>query len=573
MGTRIVAQEQPISRIFSNDYVFRIPSYQRPYSWTTEQAGELLEDLVAFMKSGPASVENMPPYFLGSIVLIKSENAPEADVVDGQQRLTTITLLLSAIRASIPDKAASVTKLIYEEGDTILGTKDRFRLSLRDRDQEFFQKFVQLPGKFRDLLTLPPPNTDSQKNIWRNARLLFERLKQCNADEQIRLAQFVATRCFLVAVATPDLDSAYRIFSVLNSRGLDLSATDILKSEIIGGVPQELREGYTKKWEDAEDDLGREAFGELFSHVRMVFRKSKPQGTLLKEFREHVTAKFEPVKFIDEVLIPYADVYEQISDNAYSSNFGADKVNESLRWLNRLEFNDWLPPALAFSVKNQHNPQAIVSFFADLERLSYFMLLVRAGISERIERFSRVTSAIEAGVALSDEDSPIQLRPTEQGRMYDVLSGPLYETLSARARTTVLLRLDSLLSGGGAHYDYPVITVEHVLPQTPKIGSQWLEWFPEPSQRIGWIHKLGNLTLLTRKKNSSASNYDFARKKKSYFSNNGVSPFAITTQVLEHSSWLPETLEVRQKELLSKLEKHWRLEGRKSELEELLELA
>jgi len=128
---------------------------------------------------------------------------------------------------------------------------------------------------------------------------------------RVRLAQFVVTRCFLVAVETPDIDSACRIFSVLNSRGLDLSATDILKAEIIGGTPDQTRENYTKKWEDTEEDLGREPFGDLFSHIRMVYRKAKPQGTLLKEFKDHVTGNMQAGQFIDGILIPMAQVYQE----------------------------------------------------------------------------------------------------------------------------------------------------------------------------------------------------------------------------------------------------------------------
>ncbi|GAA3328705.1 hypothetical protein GCM10020331_073760 [Ectobacillus funiculus] len=79
----------------------------------------------------------------------------------------------------------------------------------------------------------------------------------------------------------------------------------------------------------------------------------------------------------------------------------------------------------------------------------------------------------------------------------------------------MLLRLDSLLTTGQPFYDHAVITVEHVLPQTPKEGSKWLEYFDDPSQ---YVHKLGNLVLLTRVKNSQARNYDFQKEKKeSYF--------------------------------------------------------
>jgi len=139
-----------------------------------------------------------------------------------------------------------------------------------------------------------------------------------------------------------------------------------------------------------------------------------------------------------------------------------------------------------------------------------------------------------------------------------------YETFAARARTTILLRLDTLLSGGGAKYDYQTFTAEHVLPQSPTTGSKWLTWFPNGNERYEWVHKLGNLALLTRKKNSAASNYEFDRKKQSYFAQGGVSPFVLTTQVLHKSEWTPTIVAARQKELLALLENHWQLKNRRN---------
>ena len=303
-----------------------------------------------------------------------------------------------------------------------------------------------------------------------------------------------------------------------------------MKAQIVGGIPEQQREGYTKKWEDTEEDLGREAFGELFSHIRMIYRKAKPQGTLLDEFRDHVIKGMQPAKFIDEILIPIANVYEELTDAAYAATEHAEKVNERLKWLNRLEFNDWLPPALEFAVRKRNQPEEMEQFFGDIERLAYFLLLTRAGINERIERFSRLTKAVESGDDLSSSTSPLQLTPTDQYAAFGVLAGPIYELLSARARSIVLLRLDALVSGGGATYDYSTITVEHVLPQNPGPGSEWLTWFPDLVGRESRVHILGNLALLTRKKNSAASNYDFAYKKTAYFTRGGASPFPLTTQ-------------------------------------------
>jgi hypothetical protein len=147
--------------------------------------------------------------------------------------------------------------------------------------------------------------------------------------------------------------------------------------------------------------------------------------------------------------------------------------------------------------------------------------------------------------------------------VYTRLDGMFYETFNARARTTILLRLDTLLSGGGAKYDYQTITAEHVLPQNPPANSNWLTWFPSENERLLWVHRIGNLALLTRKKNSAASNYEFDKKKQSYFARGGVSPFVLTTQVLDKKEWTPAIVSDRQKQLLKLLENHWRLQNKK----------
>lgn len=560
MSSTLTAHEKKIGQIFSDEFEFNIPGYQRPYAWTTQQAGDLLDDLLSFMRSQSSKISEMSPYFLGSVVLIKSEASPTADVVDGQQRLTTLTLLLSALRAHLPEqRAKEITSLIYQAGSVISGTEDRFRLMLRARDREFFQDFVQRESGFSRLIEGTNLLTDSQSRIRDNAKLFHERFQSLAADELIALAQFIVTRCFLVVVSTPDLDAAYRIFSVMNSRGLDLSATDILKADIIGGIPENERDTYTQKWEEIEESLGRDDFVDLFGHIRMIYRKAKSQGTLLREFQEHVSALYKPKEIISDVIVPYADVYDQIVNSTYSSTGHADTVNGYLNWLNRLEFSDWMPPALAFSIKHKHETAKMEAFFAALERLAYAMLILRWGVNDRIERFSRLTKEIEANADLTTPDSVLELSESEKTNVLTALDGPIYDNLAARARTSIILRLDDLLSGGGATYAYPTITVEHVLPQNPASESQWLTWFPDEDERKGWTHRLGNLALLTRKKNSSASNYEFQRKKDAYFTNGGVSPFPLTTQVLQNSEWNVSVVKARQQALLSTLKAHWRL--------------
>ncbi|HEX9929309.1 MAG TPA: DUF262 domain-containing HNH endonuclease family protein [Pyrinomonadaceae bacterium] len=559
MSVSIHATEKPLSKIFSNDFVFSIPHYQRPYAWTTEQAGDLLSDLISFLGNKEKPVSEINPYFLGSIVLIKNEGSPTSDVIDGQQRLTTLTLLLAAIRSLVSsDLAEDITKYIYEQGNKIEGTPNRYRLTLRERDEKFFRDYVQNEKGLESLLLLDNGQlNDSQVNIKTNATYFIEALKQLPENQRTRLLQYIMTRCFLVVVSTPDIDSAYRIFSVLNARGLDLGLTDLLKSDIIGAIPKEQQEKYTKIWENEEEDLGREAFQELFTHIRMISRKAKPKESILNEYIKYIKPKENPQNFIDEILKPYSDAFQEIKNTTYYSDKNAETINSILSWLNQIDNADWLPPAILFLSRNHQCPEKLKKFFTDLERLAAGLMIMRADVNYRYDRYGRLLAKIEQELDLSSQDSPLQLSNDESKQIIQALEGNLYQITGIRKY--VLLRLDSLLSEGEATYNYPIISVEHVLPQNPPFNSVWNRWFTA-EDKAKYVHKIGNLVLLSRKKNSQAQNYDFDKKKEKYFATrNGISPFALTTQVLQQSKWTPNIIEQRQTQILQKLRQHWRL--------------
>lgn len=556
---QIKGGEHPVGKIFAKDFLFRIPLYQRPYAWQKDQAEELLDDLLGFVGDEP--VDQLNPYFLGNIVVIKQDHKPDADVVDGQQRLTTLTILLSAIRSLMPENFASaLTEYIYEKGNAVEETEDRFRLTLRERDAKFFQDYIQKEGNLESLSKLNEAKlTDSQANIKRNLSLFRDRLMGMPMDRCRKLAQFIIKQCFLVVVSTPDFESAYRIFTVLNSRGLDLSHADILKSDIVGKISRVEQDEYGERWEETEELLGRDAFADLFSHIRAVFRKSKLKGTVLSEFRQYViTEVSDPKVLIDQVIVPYATAFAEIKEADYESSAGAERVNELLGWLGQIDNADWLPSAILYHTKHSDSTAMLTTFLENLERLAAVMMILRASINQRIERYARVITAIQAGEDLSPMTSPLQLSKEEKTAALLVLNDDVYH-LVAKVRRYVLLRLDSALSGGGATYDHAIITVEHVLPQNPKKGSQWEQWFPDPDTRNQWVHRLGNLALLSRRKNSGASNYEFDKKKESYFKRKGVSPFQITTQVISETEWTENALQERQRELLKKLSEVWKL--------------
>lgn len=555
-ASTLSAHEHPIKKIFSNDFVFSIPRYQRQYSWTTEHAGVLLQDLLDALNSA-GDVDSSSPYFLGSIVLVKRDS-PKVDVVDGQQRLTTLTILLSVLRSlSSSEGWDELTGYIYQKGKLYEGTKDQPRLTIRPKDQPFFWNYIQHEDGLEKLNESANSVSDSQKNVRDNALYLKEKVKELSDEQRTELGMFIIQRCYLVAVSTPDLDSAYRIFSVLNDRGMELSHTDILKADIIGSMPEEYEDEYTNKWEETEEDLGRDAFQTLFGHIRMIWRKAKARDSLLKELREHVNPSAEPKRFMDETLLPMAQAFGEIRGRSYESNRLSEDINRLLRWLSRIDNVDWEAPAILYLSRYPKNPEQLLSFFRDLERLAAGMMIRRANINHRLERYGRLLRAIESGEDLYHEDSPLQLKDEERKHVLEILDGNLYNM--PRIPRPVLLRLDEALSEGEARYDHGVISIEHVLPQRPPDHGQWLEWFPDEEQREAWTHRLGNLILLSKRKNGQAQNFDFERKKREYFQRNGVSPFAITTEVINEEKWTPGMLEERQERLLEKLRGVWRL--------------
>lgn len=393
-----------------------------------------------------------------------------------------------------------IRKMVVEPGSVVRNIPARPRLTLRARDAQFFRDRVQSSASLDGLLALTSAQlkTDAQRNLQSNAAAMLDVLRGWTDDRRLALLTMLSNRTFLVVVTTADLASAHRIFSVMNARGLDLSAADIFKAQVIGGLSDGVSDEYAEKWEAAEEVLRRSEFGDLFLHIRVIFAKERAKRELLKEFPEQVLNQFLPdhgKEFVDEVLVPYADAYRQLQDQNYVAAAGADKVN---RWLTRL---------------------------------------------------SQIAGLDAPAFELSDD---------EKADVRQRLAGELY--LSSKVRRYVLLRLDERLANQpGVVYSYKIITVEHVLPQSPKATSRWVSQFSS-KEREYWTHRLANLVLLNRSKNAEAQNYDFDVKKQRYFaSGNGVATFALTAQVLQESTWTPAGLDARQGRLLDELHNEWLL--------------
>ncbi len=556
MTTKIEAHERNIGDIFSDLYQFEIPPYQRPYAWEEDQVRELLNDLLDAMDNRDVSGGL---YFLGSIVIVKLPTEAWVRVIDGQQRLTTLTILLSILRDLTTDAERKIERrsYVYQKASPDRGLEERYRLLLRERDRPFFSLYVQAPGGTDNLPNIAKLE-GSQKRIAENTKILRTRLEETPEERRNTLIAFLIQRCYLVVVAVPTAEAARKIFTVLNARGLDLTPTDILKADLLERAGTAIEASLANRWEQVEHSLGRERMVELFGHIRMIYERDKPRLALEAGFPKFVPPfKGDADAFISKVLEPLADAWLLLADTArVQMHFGREAA-KAVRSLDRIDNKDWLPAVLLRMWRCKHGESsAIANFLIDLERLAYFLFVTRADVNSRIARFSAVMDEFEPR---QGKEKPIglTLSDSEQKQFVRVLSGPLYQI--TRVCKPVMQRLDEALSSGGASYD-ELVSIEHVLPQTVDDDSEWAILFPEEQERFDWTHRLANLVFLTHRINTRASNWDFERKKKQYFaSSDGSSPFVITQGVLQTENWTLEHLCIRQKQLVAKLCEVWRL--------------
>ena len=368
----IEGKELPIKKIFSDEFEYHIPVYQRPYAWQEGNAETLFDNLFDFYSQ---TANN--DYFLGSIVLIKKNpNDDYADVTDGQQRLITLTILLASISAYLRGENQKYCYNFIWRGfnPSKNPTNPEPRLFIRPKDKIFFKDNIQ--QKFKDDAKLTELKNfvsnfnvienESRANIRANCRVFLNKIEEnfpdgaggVDENKLLGFLNFISEHCYIVTVITDANDTAFRVFNVLNTTGLDLNPADIIKSDIIGSIETSKQDDYANKWEELEIKATRQGFNDVFTHLRMVYVKKKAQGSVIDEFEKFVMPKMPSAEyFIDKVLTPYSEYYAEIKNKSYpntNNSAKVDEINFLLMWLNKIDNFDWIAPTLKFFV-DRHN--------------------------------------------------------------------------------------------------------------------------------------------------------------------------------------------------------------------------
>lgn len=532
----IESEKLYVGEIFEKWY--RIPEYQRPYVWGKDQIAELLQDL-----SDAMNRDESAQYFLGSMVLQKKslEKANthyiEYDVLDGQQRLTTLFLLVAVIRDLTNDEDCFKTckEIIFQKKNVFKNIPERLRVvfDIRQEVKDFIDAYVkEEKSTFKvttSLIQSYSKDTDlSVINMSKNIIQIREYFEEHQNFDQFAI--FLINKVLMIYVGSEELDDAFRLFTVMNNRGVKLRSSDILKASNLALIfDNDERVKAAKNWEEAENYFG-EDFDEFLSHLRSILVKKKATVSLLKEYEDNIYAPKEydrsnkstknlppllnkgidTFNFIDKYRKHYIEIFD---NNHYELSKSFELNNLLIMMKSGFESDFWIAPLLKYY--NKFGNHELINFVKSLDNAFAYDWLVGLTPTSRIENVNHWMEAIDSKT--SEEVITLLKGHIDQTELALELDKKIY---GRRAAKYLMLKLDCILHGHTTKLDFPsTISIEHILPQTPKMDSQWQKDFSEEDHNYA-KDRLGNLVLLSRRKNSSQNNRDYADKKQKYFQGN-----------------------------------------------------
>jgi hypothetical protein len=555
------AQMMQVGQLLAHPYVIEAPVYQRSFAWGEREGKRLLANITEALTE--AELRGSGDYFLGTMLFIDRDGAPSRlswpraravralEVVDGFQRLTTLTILLCVLRDLDGDPDGPVDERLQP---ALLAGKDgtRPRLVLRAPDDEFFRAYVREPGATR---RHPPADglSPAAQNVLQVRNHFIAMLQEREADERARLVDYLLDRCSVVMVATSDIDRAYHTFTVLNTAGKPLARNEVLKALLLGRVPADAAPRCLEIWKEAEARLGPD-FESLFSHIRAMY--GRLGGQVIAGIAEIARANGGAPAFIERILRPAVGIFDDIRNGRHAGSPYSARIVTQLRYLAWHSFSDWIPAAMLWWLNRGEDAKSLQRFLARLDRLAVGARILGIGSSKRTRRFDAVVTAIREGRDLDGADSPLEFSRQELRTIQHNL-----RDLHARNASTakqILLRLTDVRAGGLQSLSLPNdMTVEHILPRTLRANCQWRECFPDPEERELCTESLGNLVLVTKAQNDKASNHDFARKLQVYFNTRGAPVPTINEDLRGRSQWKPADIHAREASMLQQIEELW----------------
>jgi hypothetical protein len=536
--------------------LYSVPKYQREFKWESSHVRELFNDIENSL------VDQQPEYFLGSIVLSKAD-AERPDIVDGQQRLASVSILFAGIRDHYIESGDQETAQYIEQRFLLEKnpvTKDVTpRLQLGDADNEFFEKAILgRPGSSERTFQ---PKQESHRRMQQAQVEAANYVKKMtssgsNPDEQIfRRVSYLEKSVLVIVVKVPDEANAFVIFETLNDRGLDLATTDLIKNYLFGKSGSKISEvqhrwlSMTSAITAAKDER---AVMDYVRHQWSANYELTRQKELFVGIRNKIKNATSALDYATQ-LASDARVYAAMlnTDLDFWNDYGMT-ARQQMQAIELIGIDRMRPLVLAtlshFTVKEAK--KALQLFVGWSVR--FLVASTNWGTLER--QFSVKASQISAGVI--NDAKGLQAAMKSYIPPDNDFEGEFATTsLSNSVSRYVLYALERKQAGTKqpelvANVNTDDVSLEHILPKNPATGT-WKAFDPETVSV--WARKLGNLCLLASDENGAATNAEFSDKKAIY----AKSALKLTVEVANHTQWDAKAIQDRQKQLAQLAVKAW----------------
>jgi hypothetical protein len=562
--TNFNTSNQTFRKLMGNGLVYRVPMFQRDYSWTEQEWDDLWQDIVGMMEPGGEQ-----GHYMGYLVL-QSNDERNYDIIDGQQRMTTLSLLVLAVLSNLRRlvdtgvEADNNRRRLEELRKTYIGFLDPVtliaisKLTLNRHNDQYYQTYL-VP------LEKPPKrNLKASEHLLRKSFEWFEEKVKArfgqgrSGPELAKFVDTVSDRLFFTVISVADELNAFKVFETLNAQGVRLSSTDLLKNYLFsvvhgaGGHEHEMRT-LEERWEAIVGKLGSECVPDF---LRVFWNSQNPltrHSDLFKAIRGSVNDKagvFGLLRDMDRD----ADIYAALGD-ADDAMWTADQKKHVAELA---MYNVRQPYSLLLAARRALADAEFTRVLRACAIVSFrYNVIGNLATSEQERVYNAVAEKIARKELMATVDILRALRPVypsdEQFR--PAFTEKQVRTTTSRNRQVVryiLFEIERQVSNHAFDYDSDKYNIEHVLPEHP--GENWTGFTDEQIDRC--VFRIGNMTPLAAGPNRDLGNVTYTEKKPIY----AQSEFAITQRIAtENNDWSADRIATRQVWLATQATAIWRI--------------
>lgn len=473
MSTTIEVNKQSVETLLGSGRFkpFVIPEYQRPYAWSDEQVETLFEDLWEFT-AGTGGTENNGSYFLGSIVSYENEDG-EQEIIDGQQRITSLFLLLRAIYTRLTDtpeseRNAKARNFISKIEPTIWRT-NKLTGVVDYTDILLTSRVMNNDGNqiLKTILETGETSENAKDNYSKNYRLFQSLLDKHSLENPLMVYEFIyalLNQAILLPITADTQDTALTIFSTLNDRGLPLSEADIFKAKIYNQLDVDNKKLFIKRWKDLDEQAtyNKESIQQLFYYYMFYLRAlEKDIKTTTPGIRKYyANEKFKrlfKVDLMDNLCIilnlwKVINKGQEIDGEAWSKN---NKIKQSLDTLSSYPNEFWKYPVVIYYICHRNKEDFEVKFTAFLNKL-LLELFTKYLISPTVNAVK--TDILKLNAEIVKSDKPIfNFKEIDMAILENHIQNPHRNLVRMLLKILAYQEQDTLLPDNWE--------IEHIFPQ------------------------------------------------------------------------------------------------------------